>query len=113
MTVDQRADPIPCGYCTGPIPEGRPKWATYCGEECGRAAVALRTLRDQRRLSVVAARQAEAEEFERRTNADLVHLIHPRPADVDGDLLTDLHPCHRCGIDTMRADVCVDCEEVA
>ena len=49
MTVDQRVEPIPCGYCTGPIPESRPKWSTYCGEECGRAAAALRSLRQPRK----------------------------------------------------------------
>lgn len=40
------SDPIPCGYCSGPIPESRPKWSTYCGEACGRAAAALRSLRN-------------------------------------------------------------------
>lgn len=107
------SEPIPCGYCSGLIPESRPKWATYCGEACGRAAAAMQVLKDQRRREVVAARQAEAEEFERRTNAGLAYLVHPRSAGVEGDLIAEPHRCSRCGIDTMRADVCADCEEVA
>lgn len=108
-----------CGYC------GKPTRASsgFCSHPCRRAYAALQGLAAQRavdrRLAAVASRQAEVDEFERRTNADLAVLVHPRPPSArqratyaENRHIAELHRCGRCGIDTTRPDLCTDCEDI-